>query len=375
MSLNFYGRGNVHGDAGACERGCPAGGPCPAPPTPHPPPVPVPLRVPEKTQSRKLLRPLLGGLSPPVLPSGTAGGVYPPSEPNKGRTKRSRSPGPTSSLASSDALAGPSGPAPPPPSCWGAGGRPRCRPEPAGPARLGAMVRSRALWSCCLQLAALPSAPGWSGGKPQLFNGSCWRGAEPPRRGWSGTMEEEEEEEDETPQGQQQPGRWVAPRWQQRSGAGVAPPAPSCGQGGTERSGGSRASGAQAPAGGRGRGAALRTCSSGARQAHGAGVPPGECGGESGLSRGGERGRGGASAGVRSEKLRCAGPPSPGAGRGELGSPARRGAGPSPGSRCRGGSVINPDPAGTGKSCPTGERNAGRRSPSSPPPSQRFRFP
>lgn len=55
---------------------------------------------------------------------------------------------------------------------------------------------------------------------------------------------------------------------------------------------------------------------SGARQAHGAGVPPGECGGESGLSRGGERGRGGASAGVRSEKLRrwarCAGPPSPG---------------------------------------------------------------
>ncbi|NXE80908.1 NAPEP phospholipase, partial [Cochlearius cochlearius] len=67
------------------------------------------------------------------------------------------------------------------------------------------MVRSRALWSCCLQLAALPSAAGWSGGKPQPFNGSCWRAAEPSRRGWSGTMEEEEEE-DETPRGQQQPG-------------------------------------------------------------------------------------------------------------------------------------------------------------------------
>lgn len=66
------------------------------------------------------------------------------------------------------------------------------------------MPRGRALWSCCLQLAALPSAAGWSGGKPQPFNGSCRRAAEPPWRGWSGM----EEEEDETPQGQQQqPGR------------------------------------------------------------------------------------------------------------------------------------------------------------------------
>ncbi|KAM6303978.1 N-acyl-phosphatidylethanolamine-hydrolyzing phospholipase D isoform 1-T1 [Podargus strigoides] len=62
------------------------------------------------------------------------------------------------------------------------------------------MVSSRGLWSCCRQLAALPSAAGWSGGK--LF---CWRAAELPRRGWSGTMEEEKEE-DGTPQGQQQPG-------------------------------------------------------------------------------------------------------------------------------------------------------------------------
>ncbi|KAM6144753.1 LOW QUALITY PROTEIN: N-acyl-phosphatidylethanolamine-hydrolyzing phospholipase D [Phoenicopterus ruber ruber] len=65
------------------------------------------------------------------------------------------------------------------------------------------MVRSRAL-SCCLQLAALPSAAGWSGGT-QPFNGSCWRAAEPPRRGWSGTMEEEEEGRDSSGQ-QQQPG-------------------------------------------------------------------------------------------------------------------------------------------------------------------------
>ncbi|KAM6320742.1 N-acyl-phosphatidylethanolamine-hydrolyzing phospholipase D [Aegotheles albertisi] len=67
------------------------------------------------------------------------------------------------------------------------------------------MARSRALWSCCLQRGALPAAAGWSGGKPQAFNSSCWRAAEPPRRGWSGTMEEEEEENG-TPEGQRQPG-------------------------------------------------------------------------------------------------------------------------------------------------------------------------
>ncbi|XP_021240199.1 N-acyl-phosphatidylethanolamine-hydrolyzing phospholipase D isoform X1 [Numida meleagris] len=68
------------------------------------------------------------------------------------------------------------------------------------------MVRSRALWSWCLQLGALPSAACCAGGKQQPFNGSCWRAAEPSRRGWSGTMEEEEEEEDGTAQGQR-PGR------------------------------------------------------------------------------------------------------------------------------------------------------------------------
>ncbi|NXK30351.1 NAPEP phospholipase, partial [Piprites chloris] len=70
------------------------------------------------------------------------------------------------------------------------------------------MVRRRALWSSFVQLAALPSAAGWSGEVPQPFNSSCWRAAEPPPcKGWSGTMEEEEEEEekgDGTPQGQQQ---------------------------------------------------------------------------------------------------------------------------------------------------------------------------
>jgi len=64
------------------------------------------------------------------------------------------------------------------------------------------MVRGRALWSCCLQLSALPSAVCCACGKPQPFNSSCWRAVEPPRRGWSGTMEEEEEEEDGTARGQ-----------------------------------------------------------------------------------------------------------------------------------------------------------------------------
>ncbi|NWV90892.1 NAPEP phospholipase, partial [Machaerirhynchus nigripectus] len=72
------------------------------------------------------------------------------------------------------------------------------------------MVGRRLLWSCSLQLAALPSAAGWSGGNPQPFNSSYRRPAEPPPwKGWSGTMEEEEKEEkgDETLQGrQQQPG-------------------------------------------------------------------------------------------------------------------------------------------------------------------------
>ncbi|XP_035170702.1 N-acyl-phosphatidylethanolamine-hydrolyzing phospholipase D isoform X1 [Oxyura jamaicensis] len=62
------------------------------------------------------------------------------------------------------------------------------------------MARSRALRSGCLQLAALPWAACWSGGKPQPFS-SSWRIAEPPPRGWSSTMEEKEEE-DGTPQGQ-----------------------------------------------------------------------------------------------------------------------------------------------------------------------------
>lgn len=72
------------------------------------------------------------------------------------------------------------------------------------------MVGRRALWSCSLQLAALPSAAGWSGGNPQPFNSSYRRPAEPPPwKGWSGTMEEEEEKGGETLQGwqQQQPGR------------------------------------------------------------------------------------------------------------------------------------------------------------------------
>lgn len=121
----------------------------------------------------------------------------------------------------------------PPPPCA------RAPPRPAGPrwAREGrrAMVRSRALWSCCLQLAALPSAAGWSGGKPQPFNGSCWRAAEPPWRGWSGSMEEEEEE-DETPQGQRQPGRWAALRRQAAlRGRGSLPPRLSVGREGPSR--------------------------------------------------------------------------------------------------------------------------------------------
>ncbi|XP_068525957.1 N-acyl-phosphatidylethanolamine-hydrolyzing phospholipase D isoform X1 [Anas acuta] len=67
------------------------------------------------------------------------------------------------------------------------------------------MARSRALRSGCLQLGALPWAACWSGGKPQPFSSSSsssWRVAEPPPRGWSGTMEEKEEE-DGAPQGQQ----------------------------------------------------------------------------------------------------------------------------------------------------------------------------
>ncbi|XP_032038842.1 N-acyl-phosphatidylethanolamine-hydrolyzing phospholipase D isoform X1 [Aythya fuligula] len=68
------------------------------------------------------------------------------------------------------------------------------------------MARSRALRSGCLQLGALPWAACWSGGKPQPFSfssssSSSWRVAEPPPRGWSGTMEEKEEE-DGAPQGQ-----------------------------------------------------------------------------------------------------------------------------------------------------------------------------
>lgn len=72
-----------------------------------------------------------------------------------------------------------------------------------------AMVGRRALWNCSLQLVALPSAAGWSGGMPQPFNSSYRRPAEPPPwKGWSGTTEEEEKGDD-TLQGrqQQQPGR------------------------------------------------------------------------------------------------------------------------------------------------------------------------
>ncbi|KAF4793920.1 N-acyl-phosphatidylethanolamine-hydrolyzing phospholipase D [Turdus rufiventris] len=70
------------------------------------------------------------------------------------------------------------------------------------------MVGRRALWNCSLQLIALPSAAGWSGGMPQPFNSSYRRPAEPPPwKGWSGTTEEEEKGDD-TLQGrqQQQPG-------------------------------------------------------------------------------------------------------------------------------------------------------------------------
>ncbi|XP_030411949.1 N-acyl-phosphatidylethanolamine-hydrolyzing phospholipase D [Gopherus evgoodei] len=66
------------------------------------------------------------------------------------------------------------------------------------------MVRSRALWSCCLELLALPSAAGGLSGRrqqPQPRYGSCWGvAAQPGERSRRRAMEEEEEDESAQPQ-------------------------------------------------------------------------------------------------------------------------------------------------------------------------------